>query len=264
MKRILKSKLDKFYTKEEIAKQLISKIDLSKFDLAVDPSCGDGSFYKNINIDKIGIDIEPGLNDLNIVKSDFLLWDHNNISKETKKVIAITNPPFGKQGSLALKFIKKCSLFADTIAFILPLSFAKDSVKNRIPLEYHLIYEEILLENSFLLDSEDYSVKCVFQVWEKKKYNRKLIEKIKEKGFSYTKNKSLADLAVRRVGIYAGKAFIDINKSEQSHYFIIINKKDKIDKIIEFLKKVEWEDLTVGPRSISKNELNIILNKICQ
>ena len=58
MKRILKSELDKFYTKQEIAKSLIAGIDLSKYGLVLDPCCGDGAFYSNIDhANKIGIDI---------------------------------------------------------------------------------------------------------------------------------------------------------------------------------------------------------------
>ena len=37
-----------------------------------------------------------------------------------KKVLFFGNPPFGRNSSLALKFIKKCCIHGDTIAFILP------------------------------------------------------------------------------------------------------------------------------------------------
>jgi hypothetical protein len=264
VKRILKSDLDKFYTKPNIANILINKIDLNKYNLAVDPCCGDGAFYSQISIPKIGIDILPTINDPKIIKHDFLTWDYKSINESSNKVIVISNPPFGKQGSLAMKFIKRSCLFADTIAFILPISFVKDSVKNRIPINYHLIYEEILLDNSYLLDNEDYSVKCVFQIWEKRNYNRILIERINEIGFSYTKNKKESDLAIRRVGVYAGKAYVNTDKSEQSHYFIKLNDKLKKEKIINTLDSFTWDNFTIGPRSISKNELNRVLNKLCQ
>lgn len=257
MKRILKSELDKFYTKKNVAKELISKIDISSFDIYIDPCCGDGSFYNNvIHENKIGIDISSNLS--NIIQCDFLDWDYSKIDSN-KKVISISNPPFGKQGSLALKFFKKCSLFCDKIAFILPLSFVKDSVKNKIPEYFHLEYEEILNENSFLLDGNDYNVKCVFQVWTKQNFKREKIKNIEIHDFEYTKNKELSDFSVRRVGVYAGKAFKDTSKSEQSHYFIIVKDKSKIDFYLNSLNNKTWEDYTVGPRSISKNELNSFL-----
>lgn len=259
MKRILKSELDKFYTKPELAKQLINKIDLTKYELVIDPCCGDGAFYNNLNCNKIGIDISPDTE--GVIKHDFLTWYFDQ-EINSNKVLTISNPPFGKQGSLAMNFIKKALEFSDTIAFILPLSFAKDSVKNKIPEYLHLEYEEILSEESFLLNDEDYSVKCVFQIWVKKDFKRKKLEKIKEIGFSYTNNKELADFSVRRVGVYAGKSFLDCNKSKQSHYFITLNNKEKINFVLEILNKKVWIDLTVGPRSISKRELNLFMNSI--
>jgi hypothetical protein len=259
MKRILKSDLDKFYTKPDLAKRLISRINLDEFDIVLDPSCGSGAFYSNINHkNKIGIDILPHID--GVISHDFLTWSHSDMLGN--KVLSITNPPFGKQGSLAMKFFNKCSQFSDTIAFILPLSFAKPSVKNKIPENFHLVYEEILDEASYLLDDEDYSVKCVFQVWTKSDRVREKILSTKETGFKYTKNPQEANLSVRRVGVYAGKAFSDVNKSTQSHYFIILDNPDSRDKLIDELNKKTWQDLTVGPRSISKGELNEVINSI--
>lgn len=261
MKRILKSDLDKFYTKEDLAINLISKIDLLDYDLIVDPCCGDGAFYSNINHpNKIGIDILPHMT--GVMTADFLTWDYSKLNFHQDKVLVLSNPPFGKQGSMAMNFIKRSSEFANTIAFILPLSFAKASFKNKIPEYFHLEYEEILPENSYLLDGNSYSVKCVFQIWKKKNILRPKIKSDVASGFSYTKDKELADIAVRRVGVYAGKAFRDLNKSEQSHYFLIIDNKSKVDFIIKHLEDINWNDLTVGPRSISKGELNNVINKL--
>lgn len=261
MKRILKSELDKFYTKPELSNYLISKLNLRDYDLIIDPCCGDGSFYLNINHEnKIGIDIDPQID--NVEKCDFLDWNSSIINQSSDRVLVISNPPFGKGGSLAHKFIKKCSAFSDTIAFILPLSFCKESQKNKIPEYFHLEFEEILPDNSFHLNGEEYNVKCVFQVWKKESFKRLKSEIEKPKYFKYTTNKSIADLSIRRVGFWAGKAFTDCNKSEQSHYFIILNDKSKKNLVIEKLNEIKWTDLTVGPRSISKQELNSVLNKI--
>jgi len=260
MKRILKSELDKFYTKKNVALKLINLVNIKAFDIIIEPSCGSGAFYNQINNNKIGIDIEPEID--NVITHDFLTLDINDLHLQNKKIACIGNPPFGKQGSLALKFIKKSCDFSSQIAFILPLSFMKDSMKNKIPDYFHLLHEEILNENSFELNGEDYPVKCCFQIWEKRDYKRKKIKKIEPLTFKYTKNKDNADLAVRRVGVYAGKCFEDCNKSEQSHYFIILNDKSKKNLFLKTLDETKWLDLTVGPRSISKSELNKILNSL--
>lgn len=260
MKRIIKSDLDKFYTKESLSKYLIKKIDFSKYRLIIDPSCGDGAFFNHIPHDnKIAIDIDPKIEEA--FKIDFLKWTMD-LDFNPSDVLTISNPPFGKQGSLALKFIKKASEFSDSIAFILPLSFKKPSVKNKIPEYYHLKYEEILPEESYILNGETYNVKSVFQLWEKRNTKREKIEPIKETGFKYTKNPKEAHLSIRRVGVYAGKPFLNTDKSKQSHYFIILDDETKKDIIIKELKHQEFIDMTVGPRSISKSELNEKLNNI--
>ena len=261
MKRILKSELDKFYTKEDLAIRLISILDLSKYDLVVDPCCGDGVFYTNTNHNnKIAIDILPHID--NVIKHDFLTWNHSVITEPRDKVLVLSNPPFGKQGSLAFKFINRCAEFSDTIAFILPLSFVKQSMMNRIPNYYHLDYQEILEPDSYLLDGENFDVKCVFQIWQRKSFPRRKVYAVNELGFKFTKDKSKADLSIRRVGIYAGRTFKDTDRSEQSHYFIILEDKNKIDLVYDKLNSKKWDDFTVGPRSISKSELNPYINLI--
>ena len=87
-----------------------------------------------------------------------------------KKIHIIGNPPFGRQSSLAIKFIKNLVNIAIVCLFILPKSFKKDSMKKHFPLEYHLIFEFDLPENSFIVDDKEHNVPCVFQIWEKKKY----------------------------------------------------------------------------------------------
>ena len=92
-------------------------------------------------------DIEPHNNQ--IIKQDYLLFDYKLI-RETfncSKIHIIGNPPFGRQSSLAIKFIKKSSEFCDSISFILPKTFKKDSFKKKINLNFHLIFEIDLPDN---------------------------------------------------------------------------------------------------------------------
>ncbi len=53
-------KLDKFYTKENIVKECLEKIKdkFDNYDIILEPSAGNGSFLKNLPINKrIGLDI---------------------------------------------------------------------------------------------------------------------------------------------------------------------------------------------------------------
>jgi hypothetical protein len=169
----------------------------------------------------------------------------------------IGNPPFGNQSSLALKFIKKCDeLEIHTIAFILTKSFKKETTQNKIPLNYYLVYQIDLDDNSFLLDGKDYKVPSIFQIWERKTKKRLIVKKnITTKYFDFVKKEDNPDISFRRVGFYAGTIYDEIeDKSKQSHYFIKANMDLK--KMKKILKSIEWKhNNTAGPKSIGKGEL---------
>ena len=97
-----------------------------------------------------------------------MLFEYDGIKKTFSKIHIIGNPPFGRQSSLVIKFIKKSITFCDSISFILPKSFKKDSLKKHFPLNFHLINEFDLPKKSFLIDNKEHDVPCVFQIWIKK------------------------------------------------------------------------------------------------
>jgi len=267
--------IDKYYTKSDIVKsclELIKKnLKITDTDLIIEPSAGNGSFISAIKtLSKIYkfYDIEPDNNE--IIKQDFLELDTSTSSfkSHSKKIHIIGNPPFGRQSSMAIKFIKKSCEFCNSISFILPKSFKKESLKKTVPLNFHLILEIDLPKKAFLVSNIEHDVPCIFQIWEKREHNRTIIEKLEPNNFTFVKKTENSDISFRRVGVNAGTIDTNIdNKSIQSHYFIKftnITNNSNIDEIISKLKYIKFEhDNTVGPKSISKQELikefNIIL-----
>jgi hypothetical protein len=241
-----KYEFDKFYTKEDISKYLISLVDTRRYKTIIEPSAGTGSFSNNIE-GCYAIDIAPEGD--GIYLQDFFTLDYSNFRKP---ILVIGNPPFGRNGSLALNFIKYSSLFADTIAFILPKSFKKQSFYNKIPLNFWLYETVNLPDNSFIYKGEEKNIPCVFQIYEKSTELRQKVNKTKTDLFSFT-NKEKANISIRRVGVNAGRASKDLNKSPTSHYFVY---KENPEDFIRLVNSIEWEhDNTVGSRSISKGEL---------
>lgn len=167
---------DAYFTKPEIAKnlyetacQVIAKYEnVSKYTW-LEPSVGDGCFYKLLDKEKrIGIDIQRTAFDS--IETDFLDYE-----LPEKPLIVIGNPPFGHRGVLALKFIEHAHK-AEFIAFILPMFFqslGKGSIRYRVK-GFHLLYEQNLPQNSFYTaDGKDKDVKCCFQIWSKNHKNPK-------------------------------------------------------------------------------------------
>lgn len=258
---------DKYYTCDNIVdicyKQIKKLKIINKKDLIIEPSAGNGAFIniiQKLSNHNLFYDIEPENN--NIIKQDFLQLEIN----KKGKIHIIGNPPFGRQSSLAKKFIKKCCEFADSISFILPKSFKKDSFKSTFDINYHLMYEEDLPENSFTVNGDFHNVPCVFQIWVKKDNPRKVKEKEIPYMFTFVKKSEQPDISFRRVGVYAGKIEKDIlNKSIQSHYFIKFNKYSE-ELLSYIINNITFDfNNTVGPKSISKpeliNQFNIIIRE---
>lgn len=300
-KGLKRDTIDKFYTKPNIVNKCIENIkhyiEFHVDDIIIEPSAGNGSFIPSIKT--LGVnnykfyDIKPEHPD--IINANFLelsLEDIQNKIPKIQNIHIMGNPPFGRQSSLAIQFIKHSAKFANSISFILPKSFKKDSLRKSFPLNFHLKYECDLPNNAFLVNGEEYDVPCIFQIWIKEDSIRNLEEKIESIGYKFVKHTESPHLSVRRVGVYAGKVDRDLNKSIQSHYFIKINNEkilqniqpnnisnnisdnvsdnvsdnllnSILDKFIEKLNKIEFSEInTVGPRSISRQEFIKKYNKI--
>jgi hypothetical protein len=248
--------LDQFYTKPKVVKKCLETLDLQKYDVIVEPSAGEGSFF-NIaqHNNKIGYDLEPKSD--KIERCDFLIKNLNFLNG--KKVLFFGNPPFGRNSSLALKFIKKCCEYGDTVAFILPKGFKKRSMIDKIPLNFEIIMIKDLEDDLFTFEGNDFMVPCVWVVIKKTNVLRKKEIKLKPTKFTFT-NKENSNLAIRRVGINAGNVFTDVNVSEPSHYFLKVENPIRAKELISQLIFSSGD--TTGPRSIPKNELIIKLDKI--
>ena len=267
---------EQFYTKSTIAKKcievFIKNVKPHKTnDTIIEPSAGAGSFNilleGSFKFEKVyAYDIDP--QSVSVQKQDFLKLSFDHFSKDYP-IHIIGNPPFGRQSKLARLFIKKSVELASTISFILPKSFKKPSYQKTFPRHYHLLYQMDIPSNSFTIKNEVVDVPCVFQIWIKKEYERSQTPKIPNPiNYSFISKEDNPDFAIRRVGVYAGKVSTKTDdKSKQSHYFIKLkndsHNEDFVNKIIHnYLSTASYdEDNTVGPRSISKGELILQLNK---
>jgi hypothetical protein len=261
-KGLKRNTIDKYYTNDIAVKMCINlikqHIPIHKNDIIIEPSAGNGSFIegiKTLSNNYTFYDLEPENNE--IIKQDYLEYNPIDIINKYENIHIIGNPPFGRQSSLAIKFIKKSCEFGNSISFILPKSFKKESLKKTFPLNFHLIIETDLPEQSFLVEGIKHDVPCVFQIWKKENHNRHISEKIEPNGFKFVSKTQSPDISFRRVGVNAGNIDININeKSIQSHYFIKFTNGKSINDNMNSLSIINYEfNNTVGPKSISKQEL---------
>ncbi|QYE35599.1 MULTISPECIES: SAM-dependent methyltransferase [Sphingosinicellaceae] len=210
--------LDQYYTDKDVAAQLYHNchrfMNLSLYQ-TVEPSAGTGSFSDLMPPCRLAFDLEP--KGEGITKSDFF---ETEIQSE-RGIVFIGNVPFGRNASIAIRFFNHAAKQAVFIAFILPMSFRKISIINRLDPNFHLIHDETVKSNAFVLDSEIFDVPTVFQIWERRPVLRALIEgEIKHPDFEFT-TKDRADFAIQRVGARAGLILDEFSaRPPSSHYFI--------------------------------------------
>jgi len=259
-KRAINGGNDEYYTDHSYALHcceiIKNKFYRFKIDTIIEPSAGNGSFSKGIellcknNRTVHMYDITPKKS--YIIKKDFFEVSINN------NTLVIGNPPFGFAANMAVKFFNHAAKQkAKIIAFILPRTFKKDSIKNKLNLNYKLSYEEDCPKNSFLLEDNKYDVPCVFQVWVYVKKQRDIENwDINNEWVDYT-SPDKASFCIRRVGGRAGKVLEGniLSYSKQSTYFC----KEKVKGVKNVLKNIDFTteiNSTAGVRSLSKREIH--------
>lgn len=273
LKNIRKEGLDKFYTNPIYSKKCIDKVfelyNKLNFDLIIEPSAGNGSFYNQIDHDnKIGIDISP--DDNNIIKMDFLNY---NPSPIYKNILVIGNPPFGKINSIAIKFFNHSSKWSNVIAFIIPRTFRKSSIQNKLNLNFHLIYDEDIPIKPCCF-SPKMMVKCCFQIWEKKEIKRNIELLLtthndwiflpfgsKDENGQPTPPKE-ADFAIRAYGGKIGYINIDNLNNLRPKSWHWIKSNINIDELIYRFNQLDYSNSlnTARQNSMGRSELVKLYN----
>ncbi len=255
--------LDQFFTEKNTVSTclLILERHLNKNNIEwIEPSAGagsfiDGAYEMGFGYPKVAFDIMP--QHKMVQKGDFLKENLDEIFSENNKIkLFLGNPPFGKNSSLAIKFFNHMSKSnADVIAMILPATFSKNSIKNKLDLNFVLAEELNLGSVEFLFGIEKRKVPVVFQIWKRSNIKReKIIERTTSIFFDFV-NKEEGDFAIQRVGAAAGKVKVDFKEvSPNSHYFI----KVKYGNVLDVFNKINWDKVkyrTAGNPSIAKTEL---------
>lgn len=222
-KRALDVERGQFYTQPDVARHFCRifrrYFDWSLFQM-VEPSAGTGSFYRLLPNGSLAYDVEP--KHPGIREADFLkIFIPGN-----RKVAIIGNPPFGKIASMAVRFFNHAAPQSEVIAFILPRTFRKASIQNRLDRHFHLLHEEMVPDDAFLFRSKPYNVPAVFQIWVRRRWKRPLrLVQTTHPDFEFETAKKRGTFAIQRVGAQAGRVHDGHTRdgraaSASSHYFI--------------------------------------------
>jgi predicted RNA methylase len=257
---------EQFYTPADLAKDLTAKLIelLGPLDgkTVLEPAGGTGSFVqaaKEAGASKvISFDIEPKAD--GVLRADFLDAQLNYLAN----AITISNPPFGRNNSLSIPFFNKAAKHSDVIAFIVPRSWRKWSVLNRLDLNFHLIHDEDLAID--YVDEKGASVwqkarlKTCFQVWQRRDRLREIV-KIADFGLVSKSKPEDADVAITVFGYGCGKVRTNFEPIPNSTVMFL---KLHDERVLPALTKVDFSRFyrnTAYTEALSLQEIRYLLNE---
>ena len=240
----------------DILKQLIPPHQREQL---IEPSAGNGSFLGHFD-NVLAFDLFPQHDD--IIQQNFLKLNPKNFPDKSTTTI-LGNPPFGHARSLAIKFFNHASLFADTIAFIVPATFRKFSTLKQLNLNFHLVHDSPLPKNSFVFEGKPCDIPCIFQIWQYK--NEPRIISIPENTiFNFIKKADATEdtFCISRVGNNAGEVLLGLDHPESSTYFCDakIPFAKQIIRMMAIYGGLEGVvDSTAAQKSLSKPEIPLVV-----
>jgi predicted RNA methylase len=256
---------EQFYTPPEVADQIMQNVKKRVGTLSgrilLEPAGGTGAFIdaaKAHGLTKVvSYDIEPHHKKIEL--GDFLAQEIIQSG-----LLTITNPPFGRNNSLSIPFFNKAAEVSDLIVFIVPRSWRKWSVQNRLNQNFHLVRDDDLTINYVDVNGHDAHAKdrlrtCV-QYWERKSKLRPIV-KVKDMGIIERTTPELADAAMTLFGYSCGKLSTDFERRKVTTQMYLKFKHPKAKNAIENSDFSKFYMNTAYTEALSLPEINYVLNE---
>ena len=257
---------EQYYTPKNLAIKLVAEVEKILGPLAgrsvLEPAGGTGAFIEAVlqsGADKvISFDIEP---------LHHLVHEGNFLDQQITEsnLITISNPPFGRNNSLSIPFFNHAAEISDAICFIVPRSWRKWSVTNRLDLRFELELD-IDLDIDYVdatglpIPSKTHLATC-FQIWRKSNSLRKQIRVI-DKGIIEKVSPELADVSLTIFGYGCGKVKTEFPAvSNTTQMFLKLHHP----KALAALEKVDYSRFyksTAYTEALSLQEINYLLNEV--
>ena len=256
---------EQYYTPKPLALELVAQIERVLGPLegktVLEPAGGTGAFIEAVQAagvtQVISFDIEP-LHEL-VSVGDFLEQEINE-----SNLITISNPPFGRNNSLSIPFFNHAAKVSDAICFIVPRSWRKWSVINRLDLGFVLALD-LDLEIDYVdadglpLSSKTHLATC-FQIW-KKANNRRQIIRVTDKKIIEKVSPDQADVSLTIFGYGCGKVKTQFEPvANTTQMFLKLNHP----QALAALERVDYSKFyknTAYTEALALQEINYLLNE---
>ena len=206
---------EQYYTPPDVADYVVRRVLEFTPEAAtaqwLEPGAGTGAFVDALaraGLRKVtAIDIEPY--HPKVRHADFLDWQPNR-----RGLIAVGNPPFGRNNALSVPFFNHAATMCDTIAFIVPRSWRKWSVTNRLDMGFECLVDEDLHVDYVDRDGAPISSKgnlrTCLQIWRPARHRRQPIVVPPSRWVTKCSPRE-ADIAMRVFGYGCGTLYTDLS-----------------------------------------------------
>jgi hypothetical protein len=256
---------EQYYTPSSLAQALMSDVatfvpNFSSLTM-LEPAGGTGAFIeaaRQFGISKfLSFDIEP--HHPQVVQGNFLEQEIHETG-----LLTVTNPPFGRNNSLSIPFFNKAALNSNYIGFLVPRSWRKWSVVNRLDLNFHLISDRDVnvdyVDADSNLISERSTLNTCFQIWERRDQPRQVI-KIEDFGIVEKTSVENADVSLTVFGYGCGTVKTDFPRRPNTTQMFL---KLRHPRALEALQNVDFSRFylhTAYTPALSLQEINFLINE---
>lgn len=257
---------EQFYTPPLVAKSILQSV-LERFpEMAaapfLEPAGGTGAFVQAAADAGIGpivsLDIEPKhplVRQGNFLTEDFSIVD----------ALCVTNPPFGRNNSLSVPFFNKAAEHSQVIAFIVPRSWRKWSVINRLDRRFQLAADWDLKIDYLDEHGQDAhafgNLNTCVQVWIRHPQGLREIVSVQDRNLVSKTSPTEADVSLTVFGYGCGTAKTEFPRvPNTTQMFLKVNDA----RVYEALVEIDFSRFflrTAFTPALSLMEINFLLNE---
>ena len=257
---------EQYYTPADLSLEIIERvcrnIENPTSRIFLEPAGGTGSFIeaaKSFGFSAIeSMDIEP--KHPLVREQDFL-----QAKLKLSNAVCVTNPPFGRNNSLSVPFFNQAAQYSDVIAFIVPRSWRKWSVLNRLNLSFHLV-DDWNLDIDYVDEDGNSThgvgnLRTCVQVWKRSEGAYREPVKIPDHGIILKTTPAEADVSFTLFGYGCGTVKEEFQRvPNTTQTFLKLNHP----RALEALKNVDFSRFynhTAYTEALGFQEINYLLNE---
>ena len=180
-----------------------------------------------------------------------------------RQYVTITNPPYGRANSLCVPFFNHCANVSTHIGFLVPKSWRKWSVQNKLHPNFHLIHDEDIKVDFIYCGGEKNSrgkLATVFQIWEYRDELRPKIT-IEDRGYISKTSPELADVSLTVFGRGCGKVKTKFDRVPNTTQMFLKTNEDWVLKALQTVDFSQFYNNVAFIEALSFAEINHLLNE---